>query len=224
MRPRPRASARACTSTQWHQGTGAMLPRPSPTTARSTSRRRPMRSAAATCTPTPMPRCQPVRLWRIGRDGERKLRQQRPAERQRLRHRTRRRRRLGLLPSPRASISRQAPAAGATASVYNTNAIAVTASANVTVGNAAHRGSYALASAAALGVSQSAFGGTEGTTTAAATFLHRRLRRGRLRIAGDDRRRVHPDGKRLARSDRPGNGLPDQHRDDRSPRQRQRGW
>ena len=59
---------------------------------------------------------------------------------------------------------------GATASVYNTNAIAVTASANVTVGNAAHRGSYALATAAALGVSQSASGGTASATVTATAF------------------------------------------------------
>ncbi len=65
--------------------------------------------------------------------------------------------------------------AGASASVYNTNAIAVTASANVTVGNAAHRGSYALASAAALGVSQSAFGGTKERPRRPRTFLHRRF-------------------------------------------------
>ena len=64
---------------------------------------------------------------------------------------------------------------GATASVYNTNAIAVTASANVTVGNAAHRGSYALATAAALGVSQSASGGTA-SADGDRYGLHRRVR------------------------------------------------
>ena len=54
--------------------------------------------------------------------------------------------------------------------MYNTNAIEVAASANVTVGNAAHRGSYAFASAAALGVSQAAFGGTTSATVTATAF------------------------------------------------------
>ncbi len=63
----------------------------------------------------------------------------------------------------------EAGAAGS-ALLSNSDAISVAASANVTVGNAAHRGDYALASAVAGGINQLALGGTRSTFTGATTF------------------------------------------------------
>ena len=58
--------------------------------------------------------------------------------------------------------------AGASANAYNSNTISVVANADVTVGNAAHRGSYARATATANGIAQHVNGGTGSTSTAGA--------------------------------------------------------
>ena len=101
--------------------------------------------------------------------------------------------------------------AGASANVYNSNTIAVAANADVTVGNAAHRGSYALASAGANGIAQHVNGGTGSTSTAGAPVFTDDFGLNAYSSQRTDRRRVHPHGKRTHRPDRACDCHPDQH-------------